>query len=172
MLSFCFPCCLLPLLPLKAIIGDLFDVLTIYSPSLRGLVLLFLLLLLSPTFYFPPLHFLHLLIPPVQSVPLQAVMPEEARAVVVEALEHSQSINRPQEVVSVSKNKTTRIALDRTPTTELINVQLLVVCRLTEAQYPPRRLMLRLSVPKLTFTTPSHTIPSSHCGVPPNLPSS
>ncbi|VDD84550.1 unnamed protein product [Mesocestoides corti] len=39
-------------------------------PRCRGLILL-LLLLLSPTFYLPPLHFLHLLLPPVQSIPLQ-----------------------------------------------------------------------------------------------------
>ncbi|VDD84497.1 unnamed protein product [Mesocestoides corti] len=114
MLSFCFPRCLLPLPPLKAIIGDLSEALKRISSSSSSS---FLSLPHSTSLLYTfSISFFH------QSSPFHCnVMPEEARAVVFEALEHSQSINLSQEVVSVSNNKTTHIAIDRTPTTELIN---------------------------------------------------
>ncbi|VDD78888.1 unnamed protein product [Mesocestoides corti] len=63
----------------------------------------------------------------VQSTALRC--PKEAKAVVTCTWEHSQSLNALQEVVAVAKNKTRGNTLDRTPTTKLINLQLLVGIR-------------------------------------------
>ncbi|VDD84273.1 unnamed protein product [Mesocestoides corti] len=82
------------------------SVMALYKNA-HGLILLSLSLL-STTFQLPPLHFLHLLLlPPVQSRPVQCnELPKGAEAVVTGALEHSQGLNPPQEEVSVSdKNR-------------------------------------------------------------------